>query len=111
MVSRVAWLYTAVVVGSAAALVTVSWPPRVDGSFWGDLIILQLLFLICDSPSAPLGARQSAWSPSSAATLAAVVLLGPVGAALTGPSSTTAASVAAELGDHADCRADRKSVV
>jgi hypothetical protein len=84
MVSRVAWLYTAVVVGSAAALVTVSWPPRVDGSFWGDLIILQLLFLICDSPSAPLGARQSAWSPSSAATLAAVVLLGPVGAALTG---------------------------
>ena len=29
----------------------------------------------------------------------------PVSAAPIGPSSTTAASVAAELGDHADCRA------
>src|SRR6202042_2556833 len=42
---------------------------------------------ICDRPPAPLASRQSAWSPSSSATLAAVVLLGPVGAALVGAVS------------------------
>jgi HD superfamily phosphohydrolase YqeK len=48
---------------------------------------IMLLFLICDSTPTPLAARQSAWSPSSSATLAAVVLLGPVGAALVGAVS------------------------
>ncbi len=55
--------------------------------FWGDLVILQLLFLVCDSTPAPLVSRQTKWSPSSAATLAAVVLLGPFAAALVGAVS------------------------
>ncbi|MGH3398863.1 MAG: HD-GYP domain-containing protein [Streptosporangiaceae bacterium] len=84
MVSRVAWLYTALVVGSAAALTAVTPLHSHHEHFWLDLVILQLLFLICDCPPAPLASRQSAWSPSSAATLAGVVLLGPVGAALVG---------------------------
>jgi HD domain len=86
MVSRVAWLYTALVAGAAVAL-TAMTPLHDRPHFWRDLIILQLLFLICDSPPTPQAARHSAWSPSSAATLAAVVVLGPVGAALTGAVS------------------------
>ena len=85
MVSRVAWLYTTVVVGSAVALVALTPLPAEAGTrYWTDLLILQLLFLICASTPTPVAARQSAWSPSSAASLAAVVLLGPVGAALVG---------------------------
>jgi HD superfamily phosphohydrolase YqeK len=87
MVSRVAWLYTALLVGATVALVAVTPVRPVGPHYWLDLVILQLLFLICDSTPAPLAARQSAWSPSSAATLAAVVLLGPVGAALVGAVS------------------------
>jgi putative nucleotidyltransferase with HDIG domain len=51
------------------------------------LLVLAVLFLICDSTPTTLTSRQSAWSPSSAATLAAVVLLGPGGAALVGATS------------------------
>jgi HD superfamily phosphohydrolase YqeK len=84
MVSRVAWVYTAMVVTVAAVAVATAPAPPGRPHFWLDLAILQLLFLICDCPPTPLSARQSAWSPSSAATLAAVVLLGPLGAALVG---------------------------
>ena len=49
--------------------------------------MLAVLFMICDSTPTTLTSRQSAWSPSSAATLAAVVLLGPGGAALVGATS------------------------
>jgi putative nucleotidyltransferase with HDIG domain len=51
------------------------------------LLVLAVLFMICDSSPTTLTSRQSAWSPSSAATLAAVVLLGPGGAALVGATS------------------------
>src|SRR5450432_1961622 len=51
------------------------------------LLVLAVLFMICDSTPTTLTSRQSAWSPSSAATLAAVVLLGPGGAALVGATS------------------------
>jgi putative nucleotidyltransferase with HDIG domain len=51
------------------------------------LVVLAILFMICDSTPTTLTSRQSAWSPSSAATLAAVVLLGPGGAALVGATS------------------------
>src|SRR5450631_1023009 len=51
------------------------------------LLVLAVLFMICDSTPTTLTSRQSAWSPSSAATLAAVVLLGPCGAALVGATS------------------------
>ena len=51
------------------------------------LIVLQVLFLVCASAKTPLTSRQTKWSPSSAATLAAVVLLGPMAAALVGAAS------------------------
>jgi len=87
-VSRAAWIYIAAVVIAAATLVA----PRLSGrpmstSWWTALGVIMLLFLICDSTPTPLAARQSAWSPSSTATLAAVVLLGPLGAALAGAVS------------------------
>jgi hypothetical protein len=87
-VSRAAWIYIAAVVVAAASVVAprLSGPPMGTG-WWLSLCVLMLLFLICDSAPTPLAARQSAWSPSSSATLAAVVLLGPVGAALVGAVS------------------------
>ncbi len=89
MVSRAAWLYIGLVVLATAALVdyTPVVMPEPAATFWRDLIILQLLFLVCDSTPAPLVSRQTKWSPSSSATLAAVVLLGPVAAALVGAVS------------------------
>src|SRR5712692_5415023 len=51
------------------------------------LLVLAILFLVCDSTPTTLTSRQSAWSPSSSATLAAVVLLGPLGAALVAATS------------------------
>jgi hypothetical protein len=86
-VSWTAWLYIAVVVAVAVAVAVL--PPRhaTGLHWWGELAVLCLLFLICDSTPTPLAARQSAWSPSSSATLAAVVLLGPAGAALVGAVS------------------------
>jgi HD-GYP domain-containing protein (c-di-GMP phosphodiesterase class II) len=91
-VSRAAWVYIAAVVIAAAAVVApMLWRsgPAVGLSWWQPmrLGVLMLLFLICDSTPIPLAARQAAWSPSSSATLAAVVLLGPVGAALVGAVS------------------------
>ena len=67
MTSRIAWLYTALVVGAAAALVTLSMPRDLPARFWAALIVLQLLFLVCDSTPALMAARQSSWSPSTAA--------------------------------------------
>jgi hypothetical protein len=84
-VSRAAWLYIAAVVAAAAVVITTTVPAGgVTPGRWSELGVLCALFLICDSP---LAARQSAWSPSSSATLAAVVLLGPAGAALVGAVS------------------------
>src|SRR5215469_12322951 len=54
---------------------------------WVALGVLQALFLICDSARAPLTSRQTKWSPSSSATLAAAVLLGPGAAGLVGAMS------------------------
>jgi hypothetical protein len=98
-VSRAAWLYIAAVAVAVAAFVA----PRLPGamhaamagtaqpgpaiSWWVTLGVLMALFLVCDSTPTQLGARQFAWSPSSSATLAAVVLLGPVGAAMVGAVS------------------------
>jgi len=45
MVSRVAWLYTTLVVGSAAALMAVTPLNSHHQRFWFNLIVLQLLFL------------------------------------------------------------------
>src|SRR5579871_6663773 len=74
------WLYIAAVVGAAAAIF--ARPPAANflAGYWIVCATLAALFLICDSTPIMLGERQAAWSPSSAATLAAVVLLGPSGA-------------------------------
>jgi hypothetical protein len=98
MVSRVAWVYTALVVSSAVAAIALTPLPHGLTRLWPSLIILQLLFLICDSTPTPLAALQSTWSPSSAATLAAVVLLGPVGAALVGAVSVLSLQAQLRLG-------------
>jgi HD domain len=88
VVSRAAWLYIGLVALVTAALVTQARPPATPAPhFFTYLVILQLLFLVCDSTPAPLVSRQTKWSPSSAATLAAVVLVGPFAAALVGAVS------------------------
>ena len=81
-----------------------------------DLIVLQLLFLVCDSAKTPLTSRQTKWSPSSAATLAAVVLLGPLAAALVGATSLLSLRRQLLLAErlfngamHALCRAGRRA--
>jgi HD domain len=91
LISWSARLYIGLVVLATAALVP-TMPLFISGApdsprFWYELATLQLLFLICDSTPSPLGSRQAKWSPSSSATLAAVVLLGPVAAALVGAVS------------------------
>jgi hypothetical protein len=81
------WLYIAAVVAAAAAILAQVPPPDAQNGFWVVCAALAALFLICDSTPTVLGDRQWAWSPSSAATLAAVVLLGPdggIGAAMVG---------------------------
>lgn len=91
--SPAGWLYGyAVVVGALGVLVyalasVVRWN---DPSRFGTLAVLALLFLVCDSSPTTLTARQSEWSPSSAAALAAVVLLGPAGAVAVGATSLLA---------------------
>ncbi|HEX9066720.1 MAG TPA: HD-GYP domain-containing protein [Streptosporangiaceae bacterium] len=81
------WLYIAAIAGAAAAIFA---RPPAHGfplGYWVICGTLAVLFLICDSTPTLLGERQAAWSPSSAATLAAVVLLGrngAIGAAMVG---------------------------
>jgi hypothetical protein len=52
--------------------------------WWRDVAVLGLLLVIFESTATLLRPRQLAWSPNSSATLAAAVLLGPVGAGLVG---------------------------
>src|SRR5260370_5530276 len=86
-VSRAAWLYIAAVVIVTVALIAPMRLGDQGAGWWIELGVLQLLFLICDSTPTPLASGQSAWSPSSSATLAAVMLLRPAGAALGGVPS------------------------
>jgi putative nucleotidyltransferase with HDIG domain len=89
--SRAAWLYMAVVVTAAVLLLATvlvqDLDLDVDYRVSRTLLVLAVLFMICDSTPTTLTSLQSAWSPSSAATLAAVVLLGPGGAAVVGATS------------------------
>ena len=88
MVSRAAWLYIVLVAAVTGALVAVAYKTQAHFRMpLLDLVVLQVLFLVCDFAKTPLTSRQTKWSPSSAATLAAVVLLGPVAAALVGAAS------------------------
>jgi hypothetical protein len=88
VVSRAAWLYISLVVAATTVLVgmTADHLGPIPHPVFA-LVTLQVLFLVCDSVKTPLTARQTMWSPSSSATLAAVVLLGPLAAALVGATS------------------------
>jgi hypothetical protein len=79
--SRATWVYVIAVVVTAALLIARGPLGSID---WPMLAVLAILFLVCEASSAPGGPRQFTWSPSYAATLASVVLLGPVGAAIVG---------------------------
>jgi len=89
--SPAAWLYVAAVVAATGAVLAqaLGADPDLDGPVsqsW-TMAVLVLLFLICDSAPAAVASRQSAWSPGSSVTLAAVVLVGPVGALVVGATS------------------------
>jgi HD superfamily phosphohydrolase YqeK len=76
-----AWAYVCGVVALAAGLIGTSSFADLD---WSKLAVLALLFLVCDSAPARLNIRRARVSLGFAASLASVVLLGPVGAALLG---------------------------
>jgi HD superfamily phosphohydrolase YqeK len=82
--SRAVWLYIGVIV--AAAVSVIGYGP-LHGIEWSRLAVLAVLFLVCESTPTAILPRQVAWSPGYAATLASVVLVGPVGAALVGTVS------------------------
>jgi HD superfamily phosphohydrolase YqeK len=83
--SLAAWLYLTAVVAMAVAILRYVPVGLASRPWLAAYAVLALLFLVCDSTPTTLAARQSAWSPSSAATLAAVVLLhGGIGAAMVG---------------------------
>jgi hypothetical protein len=79
--SRVAFGYVGAVVAAAAGLLA-------GGPFKGMslqyVIVLGILVIISESTATQLRRGHLTWSPSSAAMLASVVLVGPVGAALVG---------------------------
>jgi hypothetical protein len=85
------WLYVAAVVAGATAVLVRASVLTLPPEFWVSWGALALLFLVCDSTPTVLGDRQWAWSPSSAATLAAVLLLGRYGAI--GPAMVGAVAV------------------
>ena len=80
--SRIAWLYIGAVI--AAAAVAVARGPF-TGVHWAQVAALGLLLAACESTATLLSSRSSvSWSPNTIPSLAAVILTGPVGAALVG---------------------------
>ncbi len=79
--SRVALLYIGVVV--VAAVVLVARGPF-TGLSWQYVVFLGILVIVSESRATQLRQGQLTWSSSSAAMLASVVLVGPVGAAIVG---------------------------
>ena len=79
--SRIAWLYIGAVI--AAAAIAIARGPFA-GIQWSVVAALGLLLVACESTATLLNSRSLAWSANSIASLAAVVLIGPVGAALVG---------------------------
>ncbi|MCD0448148.1 HD-GYP domain-containing protein [Actinocorallia sp. API 0066] len=76
-----AWTYVGGVVALAATLVATASYADVD---WAPLAAMAVLFLACDSVPALLSLERARVSLSFSASLASVVLLGPVGAGLVG---------------------------
>jgi HD domain len=79
--SRIARLYIGAVI-AAAAFVVARGP--FDGIDWGQVVALGLLLVACESTATLLNSRSLAWSANSTASLASVILVGPVGAAIVG---------------------------
>jgi HD superfamily phosphohydrolase YqeK len=79
--SRVALLYIGAVVVLAVALVARG---PFTGLHWQYVVFLGILVIVSESRATQLRKGQLTWSSSSAAMLASVVLVGPVGAAIVG---------------------------
>jgi hypothetical protein len=79
--SRVALLYIGAVAGTAAVLVARG---PFTGLKWRYVVFLGILVIVTESRATQLRKGQLSWSSSSAAMLASVVLVGPVGAAIVG---------------------------
>ncbi len=79
--SRIAWLYIGAVI--AVAVIAIALGPF-SGIAWDKVAALGVLLIACESTATLLNSRSLAWSPNSTASLAAVILVGPVGAALVG---------------------------
>lgn len=79
-------VYFVALIGAASALIVHSAVTlgRLDQAEWPALVVLALLFLVCESVPTLLSIPQAAISVSFSAALAAVVLVGPEGAALVG---------------------------
>jgi hypothetical protein len=83
---RVSWaarLYIATVVAVAAVLIA-RGPLAFSLNSWRDIAVLGLLLVISESTATRLSPGNLSWSANTTATLAAAVLVGPVGAALVG---------------------------
>jgi hypothetical protein len=79
--SRVALLYISAVAATAAVLVARG---PFTGLEWQYVVFLGILVIVTESRATQLRKGQLSWSSSSAAMLASVVLVGPVGAAIVG---------------------------
>ena len=77
--SGTAWLYVGAVVVAAAIVLAAG---TYSGFDWTQIGVLGLLFIACECSATLLNRRGLAWSANTMASLAAVVLCGPVGAAL-----------------------------
>src|SRR5262245_18006357 len=76
-------VYFVLLMGGAAVVVWRSVTSvRLDHLDGATLLVLALLFLVCESVPTQLSVRQAAISVSFSAALAAVVLVGPEGATL-----------------------------
>ncbi|MEU8267652.1 HD-GYP domain-containing protein [Sphaerisporangium sp. NPDC049002] len=82
-------VYLILLVGVAAALIGrgLVVPGRFGEREWPTLLVLALLFLVCESVPTLLNIEQAAMSVSFSAALAAVVLVGDVGAAMVGATA------------------------
>ena len=79
--SLIAWFYIGAVV--AAAVLVVARGPF-TGIQWDEVLLLGLLLVASESTATLLSTNSLAWSASNMASLAAIVLTGPVGAAVVG---------------------------
>jgi HD-GYP domain-containing protein (c-di-GMP phosphodiesterase class II) len=79
--SRVALIYIGAVAAIAAVLVARG---PFTGLQWKYVVFLGILVIVTESRATQLRKGQLSWSSSSAAMLASVVLVGPVGAAIVG---------------------------